>query len=81
MTLLNGQKYRAKVKDTPAIQVKGHELTKGDELEDLVMIANAGITQKNILQDINGLSTMPLGAARELQRRQCNCETYKKYYE
>lgn len=44
MTLLNGQKYYAKVKDTPAILVKGQELTKGDELEDLVMIANADIT-------------------------------------
>lgn len=44
MTLLNGQKYPNKVKDTPAILVKGHELTKGDELEDLVIIANTDIT-------------------------------------
>ena len=33
-----------KVKETPAILVKGHKFTKGDELEDLVMIANADIT-------------------------------------
>ena len=44
MSLLNGQKYHAKVKDTPSIFVKGQELTKGDELEDLVIIANADIT-------------------------------------
>ena len=53
---------RTSITATPTILVNGHILPKEYEVEDLVMIANINITEKNILQDINGRSTTPLGA-------------------
>ena len=47
---------------TPTVLVNGHILPDEYDLEDLAMIANINITEKNILQDINGRSTTPLGA-------------------
>lgn len=47
---------------TPTILVNGYILPKEYDLEDLAMITNANITKKNIMQDINGRSTTPLGA-------------------
>lgn len=47
---------------TPVVLINGHILPKEYGVEDLVMIANINITEKNILQDINGRSTTPLGA-------------------
>ena len=47
---------------TPTVLVNGHILPKEYELEDLTMITNIDIIEKNILQDINGRSTTPLGA-------------------
>ncbi len=47
---------------TPTILVNGHKLPNEYELEDLAMIVDITITKKNILQDINGRSTTPLGA-------------------
>lgn len=53
---------RTSITATPTILVNGHILPKEYVLEDLAMIANINITEKNILQDINGRSTTPLGA-------------------
>lgn len=53
---------RTSIIATPTILVNGHILPKEYELEDLAMITNTDITEKNILQDINGRSTTPLGA-------------------
>ncbi len=47
---------------TPTVLVNGHKLPDEYELEDLAMIANVAIIGRNILQDINGRSTTPLGA-------------------
>lgn len=47
---------------TPTILVNGYELPHEYELTDLAMIVNFSITEKNIMQDINGRSTTPLGA-------------------
>lgn len=47
---------------TPTILVNGYELPHEYELTDLAMIVNLSITEKNIMQDINGRSTTPLGA-------------------
>ena len=47
---------------TPTVLVNGHKLPEGYELEDLAMIDSMVLTEKNILQDINGRSTTPLGA-------------------
>ena len=47
---------------TPTILVNGFMLPREYELEDLAMIANLSINEKNIMQDINGRSTTPLGA-------------------
>ena len=47
---------------TPTILVNGHILPKEYDLEDLSMITNTNTTKKNIIQDINGQSTTPLGA-------------------
>ena len=49
--------------ETPTILVNGHKLPREYKLEDLAMIVNADISKKNILHDINGRSTTPLGAA------------------
>ena len=48
---------------TPTVLVNGHILPKEYELEDLPMITNIDIMENNILKDINGRSTTPLGAA------------------
>lgn len=53
---------RTSITATPTILVNGHILPEEYVLEDLAMIANINITEKNILQDINGRSTTPLGA-------------------
>lgn len=53
---------RTSLTETPTVLVNGHKLPEGYELEDLAMIANVAIIRKNILQDINGRSTTPLGA-------------------
>lgn len=53
---------RTSITATPTILVNGHILPKEYVLEDLAMIANINITEKNILLDINGRSTTPLGA-------------------
>ena len=47
---------------TPTVLVNGHILPDEYDLEDLAMITNVYIREKNILQDINGRSTTPLGA-------------------
>ena len=47
---------------TPTILVNGYKLPEEYELEDVVMIVNKDINEKNIVQDINGRSTTPLGA-------------------
>lgn len=47
---------------TPTVLVNGHIIPNEYGLEDLAMITNVYIRQKNILQDINGRSTTPLGA-------------------
>lgn len=47
---------------TPTILINGHKLPDEYELEDLAMIANTDITAKNIMHDINGRSSTPLGA-------------------
>ena len=46
---------------TPTVLINGYKLPDEYELEDLAMIANLAITEKNILQDINGRSTTLLG--------------------
>ena len=46
---------------TPTILVNGFELPAEYEIEDLTMIVNI-VKDENILQDINGRSTTPLGA-------------------
>lgn len=46
---------------TPTVLINGHVLPKEYELEDVAMIISDDITEKNILQDINGRSTTPLG--------------------
>ena len=53
---------RTSITATPTILVNGHILPEEYVVEDLAMIANINITEKNILQDINGRSTTPLGA-------------------
>lgn len=53
---------RTSITATPTILVNGHILPEEYVLEDLAMIANINITEKNILQDINGRSTTLLGA-------------------
>lgn len=55
-------RHKTSLIETPTILVNGHKLPKEYELEDLAMIVNTDITEKNILQDINGRSTTPLGA-------------------
>lgn len=45
---------RTSITATPTILVNGHILPKEYVLEDLAMIANINITEKNILQDNNG---------------------------
>ena len=47
---------------TPTVLINGYKLPDEYELEDLALIANLAITEKNILQDINGRSTTLLGA-------------------
>ena len=49
---------------TPTILVNGNELPREYELEDLAMIVNSIVTEKNIMQDINDRSTTSLGAER-----------------
>ena len=49
---------------TPTILVNGYELPREYELEDLAMIVNSIVTEKNIMQDINDRSTTSLGAER-----------------
>ena len=46
---------------TPTVLINGYKLPDEYELEDLALIANLAITEKNILQDINGRSTTLLG--------------------
>lgn len=53
---------RTSLNATPTILVNGYKLPDEYELEDLAMISNIDITEKNILQDSNGRSTTPLGA-------------------
>ena len=48
--------------ETPTILVNGYKLSNEYELVDLAMIDNTAIAEENILQDINGRSTTPLGA-------------------
>ncbi|WP_288068365.1 vitamin K epoxide reductase family protein [Xylanibacter rodentium] len=48
--------------ETPTILVNGYKLSDEYELVDLAMIENTVIEEKNILKDINGRSTTPLGA-------------------
>lgn len=52
---------RTSLIETPTILVNGHKLPDDYEIEDLAMIVNT-TKEKNILQDINGRSTTPLGA-------------------
>lgn len=61
------RKWRKKTSiiETPTILINGYKLPKEYELGDFIMFNNMVITEKNILQDINGRSTTPLGA--ELQ--------------
>ena len=47
--------------ETPTVLVNGYKLPDEYEIEDLAMIVNT-VKEKNILQDINGRSTTPLGA-------------------
>lgn len=47
---------------TPTVLINGYILPKEYELEDVTMIISNDIIEKNILQDINGRSTTPLGA-------------------
>ena len=54
-------RQRTKLMATPTILVNGFELPAEYEIEDLTMIVNI-VKDKNILQDINGRSTTPLGA-------------------
>jgi hypothetical protein len=46
---------------TPTVLINGYKLPDEYELEDLALIANLAITEKNIMQDINGRSTTLLG--------------------
>ena len=55
-------RHKTSLIETPTILVNGYKLPKEYELEDLAMITNIDIKEKNILQDINGRSTTPLGA-------------------
>lgn len=48
--------------ETPTILVNGYRLPHEYNLIDLAMIVSDAETKKNILQDINGRSTTPLGA-------------------
>lgn len=48
--------------ETPTILVNGYRLPREYKLIDLAMIVSDTETTKNILQDINGRSTTPLGA-------------------
>ncbi len=52
---------RTALMETPTVLVNGHKLPDEYEIEDLALIANT-IKEENILQDINGRSTTPLGA-------------------
>ena len=52
---------RTSLMETPTILVNGYKLPDEYEIEDLAMIVNT-IKEENILQDINGRSTTPLGA-------------------
>lgn len=52
---------RTSLIETPTILVNGYKLPDEYEIEDLAMIVNT-IKEENILQDINGRSTTPLGA-------------------
>jgi uncharacterized membrane protein len=54
-------RQRTKLMATPTILVNGFELPAEYEIEDLTMIVNI-VKDENILQDINGRSTTPLGA-------------------
>ena len=54
-------RHKTSLIETPTILVNGYKLPKEYELEDLAMITNIDIKEKNILQDINGRSTTPLG--------------------
>ena len=51
-------KNKTSFTSTPTILINGYKLPKEYELEDVITI----ISKKNILQDINGRSTTPLGA-------------------
>lgn len=53
---------RTSITATPTILVNGHILPKEYVLEDLAMIVDNENYRRNILQDINGRSTTPLGA-------------------
>ncbi len=53
---------RTSLTATPTILVNGYKLPDEYELEDVAMIVDKDITEKNIMQDINGRSTTPLGA-------------------
>ena len=57
------KKWRAKTSliETPTVLLNGHKLPDEYEIEDLVMIVNT-VKEENVLQDINGRSTTPLGA-------------------
>lgn len=48
--------------ETPTILINGYKLPVEYKLEDLIMIVNNAVIGENILKDINGRSTTPLGA-------------------
>lgn len=52
-------RIRTSLTETPTILVNGYKLPNEYEIEDLAMIANSIIAEKNIVQDINDRSTTP----------------------
>lgn len=56
---------RTALSATPTVLVNGHKIPSEYELIDLAMVVNTVISEKKILQDINGRSTTPLGAEQQ----------------